>query len=319
MRALVSFILQSRLRAMLVTLMAASMSLIFPPLGHVSGAAVGLVTLRNGWREGLIVVAGAVAVLFLLGLFSAMGRALILSFVMTLVMIAWLPVIICATVLRRQRSLGRALATAGGITALGLAGFYLAVDNVPAWWHQVLTILVRPRLEMAHTGLSPADIDVLLNNMAPVMTGLLAATIVYSIMINLFLARWWQAILFNPGGFRQEFLFMRLDWRVAMAALFVIAVAWLSSGGLEYFARDLLVLIATVCSFQGLALIHAVVAALGLHKGWLLGLYALLVVALPQVGMVLSALGLTDSMLDFRRRFRLTEKLQQQAGGHDQN
>ena len=97
-----------------------------------------------------------------------------------------------------------------------------------------------------------------------------------------------------------------------------MAVAGFSSGSLAYFARDLLVLIATVCSFQGLALVHAVVTALGLHKGWLLGLYALLVVALPQIGMVLSALGLTDSMLDFRRRFRLTEKLQQQTGGHGQ-
>ena len=320
MRAFALFILHSRLRAMLVTMVAAALSMIFPPFGHVSGATVGLVTLRNGWREGLLVVGGSAVVLYALGLMSTMGSMVIVSFVLALVMVAWIPVIVCAMILRRSRSLGRALTAAGLLAAAGLAGFYLAVDDIPGWWQQVLTIVVRPMLETSQTSLSGAEIDSLLQSMASVMTGLLAATVVYSIMINLFLARWWQALVFNPGGFREEFLFMRLDWRMAVVALLVMALASFSSGQLAYFARDLLLLIATVCSFQGLALAHAVVVALGLNPGWLLGLYLMLVLALLKVGMVLSALGLTDSVLDFRQRFRLTGRLQRNhRPGDDQN
>ena len=47
------------MQAMLVAAVAALLSLLLPPLNYISSAVVGLVTLRRGWREGLIIIAGA--------------------------------------------------------------------------------------------------------------------------------------------------------------------------------------------------------------------------------------------------------------------
>jgi hypothetical protein len=53
---------------------------------------------------------------------------------------------------------------------------------------------------------------------------------------------------------------------------------------------------------QGVALVHGAVAALGAAKGWLIGFYILLFIALPHSFTVVSAAGFADSWLDFRKR-----------------
>jgi hypothetical protein len=47
-----------------------------------------------------------------------------------------------------------------------------------------------------------------------------------------------------------------------------------------------------------------VVAVTNAHIAWLVGVYVLMLFALPQVVLVLSAAGFVDSLMDFRRRFR---------------
>src|SRR3569623_513821 len=61
MRALAQYIMRGRMQAMLVALAMAIMSMILPPMNYLSSAVIGLVTLRRGWQEGLIIIAGACA------------------------------------------------------------------------------------------------------------------------------------------------------------------------------------------------------------------------------------------------------------------
>ena len=63
MRAIASYILRGPMQAMLVTAVLAMLSMLRPPLtgllGYISGAAIALVTLHVGSKQGLQVAAGA--------------------------------------------------------------------------------------------------------------------------------------------------------------------------------------------------------------------------------------------------------------------
>lgn len=311
MHSLAAFILRGRMQAVLVAVVTAVMSLVLPPFSYISGATMAIVTLRNGVREGLFIVVAAAVVMAVLGLLSSMNGGLVKSFVTTLVLAAWLPVVLCALVLRITRSLAMAVLAASMIVLIAMSGFYLAVDDVAAWWQQVLSLVVQPMLESSQAGLTSSEAEKIVVSMAGIMTGLLAASMLYSIILNLFLARWWQSLLFNPNGFRAEFHALHLDGRSGLLLLLVVGLSMFTTGTLADYANNLLWIFLAIYSLQGLALLHAVSAALGLHKGWIIGLYAMMMLMLPlivQIIMVLSALGLTDSVVDFRRRFRLAER-----------
>src|SRR3569623_779517 len=63
MRALAQYIIRGRMQAMLVAVAMAILSLIMPPKNYLSSALIGLDTLRRGWQEGLILIAGPGAVM----------------------------------------------------------------------------------------------------------------------------------------------------------------------------------------------------------------------------------------------------------------
>ena len=303
MRGFASFILRGRMQAVLIVAVAAVMSMVIPPLSHVSGAAVALVTLRNGAIEGALIAIGSALLLLLLGLLSTMGTEVVDIFVVSLVAAVWLPALISALVLRYWRSLGLALSTLGLIALLAMLIFYLAIDDVRAWWYAVLQVALEPMLTTAPMPMSTGEIENWLNSFAAIMTGVVASTLLLTAMINLSLARWWQALLYNPGGFRQEFHGLRLDWRIAAAALPLAVISTLfSDGPVQSFGQDAMVLIMAMFSVPGLALIHAVVAHKKIHRAALIAVYVLLLFLLPQMVMILAATGLTDSWLNFRRR-----------------
>jgi uncharacterized protein YybS (DUF2232 family) len=62
---------------------------------------------------------------------------------------------------------------------------------------------------------------------------------------------------------------------------------------------------------QGLAVCHAVVANRSLHIGWLIGLYVLMTIAMPQMTALLALTGFVDCWLDIRVRFAKPQNAQQ--------
>ena len=46
-----------------------------------------------------------------------------------------------------------------------------------------------------------------------------------STILCLFVSRWWQAMLYNPGGFGEEFRQLRLDVRAAGLSIIAFIVA----------------------------------------------------------------------------------------------
>ncbi len=297
MKALASFILRGQSQGILVVVGFAVLSLALPPFSILSGAAVALVTLRQGMQAGVVLMAGATLVVGLLAAFSLGNPAPALMFLTVL----WLPLWMLGSLLRASRSLPLTLILAGGLGLLGVLAVYLLLDDVAGWWHGILLQIFNPVMDEA--GLADRDaILAALESVSQVMTGMMAAGMVLNAIICLFLARGWQAQLFNPGGFREEFQQLRMGRSLSGITLLLTLLYLLQMGALSSMAADMLIVLLTLYMLQGLALAHALVAMKQLHWAWLVGLYVVAFVVLPQLMLVVAAVGLLDTWIDLRQR-----------------
>jgi len=295
MRALASFIMKGRMQAVLITVLFSGLSIVVPPLIYFSGGAVALVTLRMGLQQAAVVVLLAILIM------SAISMVATGSPIPGLVFAAmvWVPVAILAQVLRQTISLGLTVGIACGVGMLAvLAGYLLIPDPVQMWQDLLLQIL--PELGSEAEQLQLGDT---VSQAAKMMTGILAVALALNVLFSLLVGRWWQAMLYNPGGFREEFHQLRLPKLLAIVALFSLLLSWLAGEGAELLAGNLLIVLVFFYLLQGLAICHAVVTGRGMHIGWLVGLYVLMLIALPQMTVLLVLLALADSWVDFRNRF----------------
>lgn len=296
MRGLAALIMAGRWQAAGVAALAAFLALWLPPLFILSGAVLALVTLRRGATEGALVLAlaslgSALLVWPTLGSVVPVQRAILLF---------WLPTWLLAVVLRSTVSLARALHTAVLLGGAAVLGFYLVMGSPETWWTEWLNEIHRA-LEQAQPGAEPVAREQLLaviRAWAPVIPGLLVAGFVLSVLFGLFLGRWWQALLFNPGGFRQEFHELRLGQPLALITAALFAVVLITGHPL---AANLALVLGTVYILQGIAVVHGVVARAGLSSAWLVAFYLLMILLLSQLVMVV---GIIDAWVDFRSRVR---------------
>lgn len=303
MKALAAFVIRGRWTAALVAATTAVLFWLFPPFLILSGAVVALVTLRRGAAEGALLVglAGLAATVLA-------GLALNAPWLMLWVLLAcWVPLWGLALVLRATISLSATLRVAALLGLLGVGGFYLVLGDPTIWWTQILDHL-RPELTVLAPPQSLGDpttgeqlLD-LLKDWAPLLPGQVVGASLLLVMAALFLGRWWQALLFNPGGFRPEFQQLRLGRPLAVLVLLLFGAASLSGWP---FLINLVMVLGMLYSIQGIAVVHALVFKLQLSPAWLLLFYLLLVPLLSQVVM---ALGIADAWADFRVRIRARDR-----------
>lgn len=301
MKALATFVLRGYSQAMLVVVIGAIVAFLHPLLSFVSlisGAAIALVTLREGWRPGLQLIAGSAVVVGAVGYFTLGG--LLPS--LTMLGVFWVPLWLVASVLRESRSLSLALTLAGGIGVVAVAVVYLAVGDVTNWWYEQLKVIFAPAITASEQLTDPAMFEAALADLAPLMTGVAAAGMMLNTMICLFLARSWQAQLYNPGGFRDEFHRLQLGRAVAVAGLVLMLLSMLPLGLVTRIADEMLIVLLGLYVIQGLAIVHAIVARRKLHVAWLAALYVVPFLLLPQLVIVIAVFGLIDSWADFRSR-----------------
>ncbi len=283
----------------------AVIGMLLPPFSFVSGGIVGLTVLRHGLADGALVLAVTTAI-------STLAMGLILGTyqpVVIFVLFTGLPVMVLAWVLRETASQGSALTVAGGMGALVLAGIHLLSSNPVAWWRDKLERYVAQPIREANPDLTPEmlqTLDETLESMSLLMLSLPAATVVGAMLI-LWLARWMHATIDNPGGFGKEFRALRLDRRVAYAAVALALLAILAGGFAGGLFRVLLVLAIIMYTIQGMALVHALVHAHVHARGasifWLLTMYAALLIVPPLAALGLALGGFSDTWFDFRRRW----------------
>jgi len=119
-------------------------------------------------------------------------------------------------------------------------------------------------------------------------------------VFGLFLGRWFQAALDNPGGFKREFYSLRLNFWIGCAAFIIIALSFVLPPSVLLIATVGLTL--NVLVLFGLSLVYKWVEAKNWSKWIIVGVYILLlllpVVALP----ALSMLAVIDSVADLRKK-----------------
>jgi hypothetical protein len=297
----VRFIVRSRTHA--ISLAVAGM--LVPPFSFVTGGIIGLTTLRYGLADGALVLAVSMAA-------STLAMGLLLGSyqpVVIFILFTGLPVLLLAQVLRQTDSQGSALAAAGFVGAAVLAGIHLLTADPVMWWRGQLEQFVAAPIRAANPDMTAqmlAQLDEAMQSMSLLMMSLPAATIVGAMLI-LWLARWMQASLDNPGGFGKEFRALRLDRRVAYVAVALAALAVLAghfAGGLF---GGLLVLAIIMYAIQGIALVHAGVRKRGGSVAWLVAMY-LGIVLIPLAAILgLGLAGFSDTWFDYRRRWGASE------------
>src|SRR5690606_362748 len=135
--------------------------------------------------------------------------------------------------------------------------------------------------------------------MIPVLGGVLGATHMLMALISLMIGRYWQAGLYNPGGFRQEFHQLRLPVMASIGLLVLVVLArlWPSLAMLSPVASGAWLV-------AGLALVEGVVGARRAGGGWLIGIYVVLFLFLRSACPLIMFLGVGGGLLAFRSRMR---------------
>lgn len=270
MRGLAKLVMAGRKQAIITALVLG----IIPLINLLSPVVAGLVMLRKGPQEALVVVAWAILPLA--------GWAMV-GDVIPLVLL------------------------------IGISGLALLLRESESWEFTLLmAIAVGVAVEM-YMRLQPQLLDVLFqqmeqylqaNNVQGVQLGEIRAVmpsvfgVVYMFLsvLLLMLARWMQATLYNPGGFQKEFHLLRIEQKVALLLVVLMAMAnfgiVIPEAWVLYAVMPLLI--------SGVALVHGMVAKRKASSMWLVVFYALLMLPLALQLVVLAAI--LDSWYDFRSR-----------------
>jgi hypothetical protein len=300
MHSLAEWILRGRTQAILIAVVAISLPLVFPAvtagvvrifldlsataLVALGAAAVGLVTLRKGVTDGVILMMWAL-VPALLWLAKGDASPLLVLLGTTLL----------ASVLRQTVSWPKTLAVAVMLgvlisTTLGLL-FPQAVEEIQNVSRRLMEELAKEDSSGTLGGLKAEWLS-------DMMLGGLVAGHLVSIFISLMLARWWQALLYNPGGFQKELHQLRLP---PLFAGVTIAVLIVGNGLSDDIFRWLPVFILPFM-LAGTALVHGSVAKRDLGRPWLIAFYLAIAVLGPYLVSLLILLAVSDSFIDFRKR-----------------
>jgi hypothetical protein len=278
MRGLAEFVMRGRWQALAVAV-TGSVLVVAAPL---SAAAVALVTMGRGVRDGAWVVLWALLPALILGWVSGdYGTGWLL-----------LSVFVAAAALVQTVSLSLALLAVVPVSALG--GLALLTFN--AGFLDTLLSLFDAWIEALQAGDNPLEM------VRPTMgqvAGLMAVGNALMASLCVLLGRYWQSELYKPGAFGEEFRALKLPSVWVVVLVVVTVVGAMSSG--EWAAWSALAGIPiTVCGF---ALLHSIARDRELGGGFLTVSYILWAfVDVLKVGVLVAVL--LDAFIDLGRRVK---------------
>ena len=303
MRAIAAFIMRGRLQAIIVAAGLALLGGLFPPGWLLSGGVVGLVTLVQGPREGMLNAFAATSIVILLSGVLALQPALQAVGIFVLL---WLPLVwLLAVVLYQSRSLALTLLITALLGGAIVIVVYVLVDAPAQWWYSHVIEQLVPMMKQAGMEISDqAAFEADMRDASRIMTGTLAAIISFGLAVSLLIARWWQSEVTRPGAFGDEYRNLRLGATAAVITALLVVPAWIINGGFAEMTSNLLIVALVLFMFQGLALGHAVVKQFGNNPAWLVVMYVVIVFSMPYGLLFAAVLGILDNWFDFRARFR---------------
>ena len=288
MRVLAEFVMRGKREATAVAVVCASL----PFLHWLSIAIISLVILRKGPAEGAFVLLwSCLPVLVLLQLTGDPGPAI--AFLgsaalawMLRVTVSWLLILVSVVV----------ISTLGG----------LLIERTAGEFFDQFTVLYLAVIDQASgqevSSLTTAESEERFAHMRGLVDGFFAMGRGLAMFAFLALARWWQSLLYNPGGFQQEMHQLRIAPGVAIGTMGLV-LAFLATGSIG-FVRWVPVLMVPLV-IGGVCFVHWLVAERSLSGNWLVGFYIMLVFLAQLVYPMLAFIAIADSWLDLRKRIRL--------------
>lgn len=280
MRELAAFVMRGPRQAAMVAMVCT----LIPMMFWLGAAVVGLVTLRQGIAKGFSI--------FIWALIPAMGWWLGLKDPSALIVL--ILTLLMAEVLRATVAWHYTL-------FMGFAGSVLVGQLLPVLASDMLDMLLLVTEEVFRQ--MAVDSGVKLDaELQELLRSLLIASIAmssYAMSLGaLFLARSWQSALYNPGGWGQEFHSLRIR-PALLASLFAVTLIG-PSVGLNGMVIALCMIVPIIMC--GLALVHGLINQKKLGGQWLFGFYILVILLFPTFLIVLAAVSVLDSLVDFRSR-----------------
>lgn len=275
MRFIAKYALTSRTNAIIATAVSAAIPMFF----WIAAAVVGLVTLRRGSREGSqVMLWGSLPALFWLSQGDPIPAAVILG------------VMLMALVLRATVDWSKPL-LAGAVLGAALSSFW--PPQLVAEIVNVLHSIMAAATEGASSINSQQE-----QFLTVVVMGAISAFYTVAVSGSLVLARWWQAVEFNPGGFQKEFHRFRLP---LIPALILGPVVFFGAE-IDVEALKWIPALSVPLVFACIALVHGVVAIKQLSSIWLTVFYVLLFIMGHSLYVFMIFMAFLDAALDFRGR-----------------
>ncbi|MCU7906383.1 MAG: YybS family protein [Candidatus Thiodiazotropha sp. (ex Epidulcina cf. delphinae)] len=298
MKALASFVMRGPSQSAMATTVLTMLALIFPFVGILGSACVGLVFLRLGMMAGVkTLLLSTLAVGLLMGV--VFGNPLP---ALGILLVAWLPIGLLGMLLRNTHSLGLTTQAGIGFGLLAIVLQYVVLGQPKVFWREYLQPMGQSFVEAGL--LDQAQSLPVIEQVSGVMCGVVAVLFLLQLLCSLYLARWWQAVLYNPGGFAGEYRQLRVHWMVGLVGVLALPALLMPGEGGPAFFLCLGAVFLGVLFLQGLAVVHGVFKGLKSVQLWLVLTYLLLIVFMPQMVLVLTGIGLTDVWIDYRTRFK---------------
>jgi len=291
---LAKYILKGYSQAGLVAATMAMLGLLLPPVAWISGATVALVTLVKGHRAGLLVT-----------LIAAVGTAMFAGLIFSVpllsfyyVLLVWLPLVLLAMLLRHTVSMVLCLQSIAAVSLLAVIVLHQLFPDFGEFWREPLEQISQNLVVQSEETIDEAQLDRLIDNIVRIMPGLFASSFMIGIILSLYLARWWQAVIYNPGGFGKEFRAIDLGKSTALITLAIVLAGMLAD---SYMFNAMLLVVFALYLNQGVAVMHAVFAGRQFSAVWLYLAY-LLMLFIPHIVVLLAMAGFADTWIDIRRR-----------------
>ena len=282
MRGLAEFIMRGRWQALGVAVLGSG-SLLF---GWISAAAIALVTLRRGTAAGgWLVLWALLPAVIITAMTGDTGSVMLLAGAFGL-----------AVILRETVNLS--LAVMASVPLAVLSGLTLTILNGPFLEELITTF--NQALAQLEQDLQQEGSQQLAFNALSVshVAALLATGNAVIAVLSLMLGRYWQALLYNPGGFGSEFRALKVpQGAVLVMASAALVLWWLGPEWRVWSAVAVLPL-----TVAGFALVHAYAFRTDKGLGWLTLMYGLWIVLDP-VKWLWVACVVIDAFADFRARW----------------
>lgn len=289
MQAVATWLVARPLNAVLA--LAATISLAW--FSFLSGVVVVLLVLHKGARSAAIEIAGAGALMLVVGVIA---KVPLLSVIVGALAI-WIPAMFLATVLRVTRSLTLTLQISVLLAVAAMLAFFVLVGDPNEFWREVLVSIVELWRELGLTD-QAAVLDTNMESIVEQMT--MAATVTSWSVHVASCVLGYKLFRVLPDGTDQYGRFQDLNFGRVIALLMALASIGAYLSGAAWLQNIAFVLFA-IFWMQGLAIVH------WLHGNGLMPLFGVVAVYIlaPFLSVVLmvglAVTGYIDAWFGFRR------------------